>query len=225
MVVDSPDVEQVLFGEDGAAEGMSEGHLTIDCSTIAPETSRSIGERLRERGIGFLDAPVTGSSPRAEDGTLTIMAGGERADFERGLPLLEAMGGLIVYAGEQGQGSMVKLINNTVAATNAAALAEALNLAQRSGVDTGALIEVMSAGSGNSTMLGLKAQPMLAHDFSPLFKLDHMLKDVRHTLAAARERGVPMPLGERIEALYDRASSLGHGDDDFAAVIAEIERE
>ncbi|MBX5470767.1 MAG: NAD(P)-dependent oxidoreductase [Thermoleophilaceae bacterium] len=225
MVVDSPDVEQVLLGEDGAAHGMSAGHLAIDCSTISPEASRSIGARLRERGVGFLDAPVTGSSPRAEDGTLTIMVGGERADYERALPVLEAMGLLVVYAGPQGQGSMVKLINNAVAAANAAALAEALVLAERAGVDTDALVRVMAAGSGDSAMLALKARPMLERDFSPLFKLDHMLKDVRHTLAAARAAGVELPLGERIERLYAEASERGHGSDDFAAVVEALDRE
>jgi 3-hydroxyisobutyrate dehydrogenase-like beta-hydroxyacid dehydrogenase len=225
MVVDSPDVEAVLFGPDGAAEGMHEGDLAIDCSTIAPEASQAIGKRLAKQGVAFLDAPVTGSSPKAEDGTLTIMVGGDKDAFDRARPLLDAMGELIVHVGAQGQGEMAKLINNTVAATNAAVLAEALLLAQATGVDPNALLRIMAAGSGNSTMLGLKARPMLERDFDPLFKLDHMLKDVRHTLDSAREAKVGMPLGERIEGLYERASEEGHGDEDFAAVILSIEEE
>src|SRR2546423_11936420 len=116
MLPDSPEVEQVLFGNDGAAEGMAEGSLAIDMSTIAPSASQEIAERLLERGVGFLDAPVTGSRPKAEDGTLTIMGGGGEADLDGARPVLEAMGELVLRVGPQGHGSMVKLINNTVAA-------------------------------------------------------------------------------------------------------------
>src|SRR5680860_239858 len=120
MVPDVPEVEEVLLGEGGAVEGLGEGGLAIDMSTIAPTASRSIAERLQERGISFLDAPVTGSRPKAEDGTLTIMAGGPEDAFERAKPLFDAMGELIVHVGPHGHGSMVKLINNTLAAVNAA---------------------------------------------------------------------------------------------------------
>jgi 3-hydroxyisobutyrate dehydrogenase-like beta-hydroxyacid dehydrogenase len=219
MLPDSPEVEQVLFGENGAAEGMGEGSLAIDMSTIAPTASREIGERLRASGTGFLDAPVTGSRPKAEDGTLTIMAGGEPADFDRARPVLEAMGELVLRVGPQGHGSMVKLINNTVAAVNAAVLAETLVLARKAGLDTDALRQVMSAGSGNSTMLQLKAGPMLEHDLDPLFKLEHMLKDVRHCLREAEALGVPLRLPAEAERLYARADENGAGEQDFAAVV------
>jgi 3-hydroxyisobutyrate dehydrogenase-like beta-hydroxyacid dehydrogenase len=224
MVIDAPQVEAVLFGPDGAAEGMGPGTLAIDMSTIAPSASRAIAERLAERDVRFLDAPVTGSRPKAEDGTLTIMVGGAAEDHERARPLFEAMGELIVYAGPQGHGSMAKLINNTVAATNAAALAEALALARRTGLDTDALRRVMSAGSGGSAMLELKAGPMLERDFEPLFKLSHMLKDIRHCLAEAEAAGDPLRLGELVERLYAEAEALSHGEDDFAAVIEAVER-
>ena len=118
MVVDSPEVEAVLFGPDGAAEGLGQDGLAVDMSTIAPSASRAIGDRLRDQGVAFLDAPVTGSKPKAEDGTLTIMVGGEAGDYERALPLFEAMGKLVLHVGPQGHGSMVKLINNTTAAVN-----------------------------------------------------------------------------------------------------------
>ena len=219
MVVDAPDVEEVIFGPRGAAQGLRQGALAIDMSTIPPSASVSIGERLRAEGIGFLDAPVTGSRPRAEDGTLTIMAGGDEADFERARPVLEAMGKLVVHAGPQGHGSMVKLINNTLAAVNAEAVAEALVLAGRAGLDTDALLKVVGAGSGNSTMLELKAEPMLERDLEPLFKLEHMLKDVRHFLSEAGALGVETPLAERAGELYSEADGRGLGNLDFAAVI------
>ena len=224
MVPDTAEVENVLFGTDGAAEGLREGTLAIDMSTIAPSASVSIGERLRADGVGFLDAPVSGSRPKAEDGTLTIMVGGDAEDFQRAQPVLNAMGQLIVHVGPQGHGSVVKLINNTLAAINAAALAEALTLARKERVDTDALRRVVAASSGASTMLALKAEPMLEHDFAPLFKLEHMLKDVRHYLETARREGVQTDLGQVAERLYAEADRGGHGGDDFAAVISAVER-
>jgi 3-hydroxyisobutyrate dehydrogenase-like beta-hydroxyacid dehydrogenase len=224
MVVDSPEVEAVLFGDRGAVEGLREGALAIDMSTIAADAARSIGARLGERGIGFLDAPVSGSSPKAEDGTLTIMVGGDDADFRRALPLLESMGELIVHCGPAGHGQMVKLVNQTLAATGAAALGEAIEVARRAELDLDALVRVVGASSGSSTMLELKARPMIEHDFEPLFRLDHMLKDVRHYLEAARALGARTPLGDATKSLYEVASGLGRGGDDFAAVIEAVER-
>jgi 3-hydroxyisobutyrate dehydrogenase-like beta-hydroxyacid dehydrogenase len=221
MLPDSPEVEEVLLGS--AAEGLTEGKLVIDMSTIAPTASREIGERLREKGVGFLDAPVTGSRPKAEDGTLTIMVGGDEPDFDRARPVLDAMGELVLRVGPQGHGSMVKLINNTVAAVNAAVLAETLVLARKADLDTGALRQVMAAGSGNSTMLQLKAGPMLEHDLDPLFKLEHMLKDVRHCLREAEALGVSLPVVEEAERLYARAAENGLGERDFAAIVLVAE--
>jgi 3-hydroxyisobutyrate dehydrogenase-like beta-hydroxyacid dehydrogenase len=223
MVPDVPEVEEVIFGARGAAAGLRGGSLAIDMSTIAPEASISIGQRLREQRVGFLDAPVSGSRPKAEDGTLTIMAGGEAADFERAKPVLEAMGQLVVHVGPQGHGSVVKLINNTLAAINAAALAEALLLARREGVDTDAVREVVAASSGASTMLALKAGPMLEHDYEPLFKLEHMLKDVRHYLDTAHAAGISTSLSTAAERLYTQADRDGLGGSDFAAVMSAVE--
>jgi len=218
MVVDSPEVEAVLFGPDGAAEGLGDGGLAIDMSTIAPSASRAIGERLAERGVGFLDAPVTGSKPKAEDGTLTIMVGGDTGGYERARPLFDAMGKLVLHVGPQGHGSMVKLINNTIAAVNTAAVAEGIEVGRRAGLDLGKLLEVVAAGSGASAMLDLKARPIVEHDYEPLFKLGHMLKDVRHCIAEAEALGVDMRVASAAEALYAQADDAGHYDDDFAAV-------
>lgn len=215
MVVDAPEVEAVLFGPEGAAEGLREGALAIDMTTIAPSASAAIAERLRKRGVRFLDAPVTGSKPRAEDGTLTIIVGGEAADVDEARPLFEAMGQTIVHVGPTGHGSMAKLLNNAVAAVNAAALAEALKAAEDYGLSADGLVEVMRAGSGNSAMLALKAGPMIDHDYETLFKLSHMLKDIRHALAAS---GGSFTLAAAAEKLYAAAEDVGRGDDDFASV-------
>ncbi len=137
MVPDVPEVEAVLLGPGGAADGLGAGGLAIDMSTISPTASRSIGARLDERGIAFVDAPVTGSRPRAEDATLTIMAGGSEEAFARARPYLEAMGRLVLHVGPQGHGSMIKLINNTLAAINAAVLAESIVLGRAAGAGRG----------------------------------------------------------------------------------------
>jgi 3-hydroxyisobutyrate dehydrogenase len=223
MVVDGAQVEHVLLGEDGVASGASAGLLCVDCSTIGPSATGRIASGLEQHGIAMLDAPVTGSSPRAQDGTLTIMAGGERADFERAQPVLEAMGELIVHAGPLGHGQMVKLINNAVAATNAAVVGEALLVAARAGVDLDALTTVMGAGSGSSTMLELKAAPMRAHDYETLFKLEHMLKDVRLCLEEGQVVGAPFGFAALTREILTAAMGRGHGDDDFAALIEVLE--
>jgi 3-hydroxyisobutyrate dehydrogenase len=223
MVVDGAQVERVLLGDDGVVEGAGEGTLCVDMSTIAPADTRRIGAVLAERAIGFVDAPVTGSSPKAEDGTLTIMAGGDDGDFERARPLFEAMGELVVHLGELGQGQTVKLINNAVAASNASTLAQALVVGKATGVDLGALMRIMGAGSGGSAMLALKGEPMRTHDYSTLFKLEHMLKDVRLCLEEGQAAGVPFPAAAHTREVLTAAMGRGLGDADFAALVEVIE--
>jgi 3-hydroxyisobutyrate dehydrogenase-like beta-hydroxyacid dehydrogenase len=223
MVPDSPEVEEVLLGEDGAVHGLAEGALAIDMSTIAPTAARAVGERLNDDGVAFLEAPVSGSRPKAEDGTLTIMCGGSDGDMERARPLLEAMGEKIVHAGEVGQGQAVKVISNSVSAINCAALAQALVVGRRADVDLEALLEVMGSGSANSTMLQLKGKPMLEHDFSPLFKLEHMLKDVGLCLDEARANGAPFLFAALARELYSAGVGRGLGEQDFAAVLEVVE--
>ena len=219
MVPDVPEVEAVLLGPDGAADGLPEGGLAVDMSTIPPTASRAIGERLGERGIAFLDAPVTGSQPRAEDGTLAIMVGGTEEAVERGRPAFEAMGRMVLHVGPQGHGSMTKLINNTLGAVNAAGLAEGIVIAQAAGLDVDKMLEVVASGSGDSAMRELKSGTMLEGDFDPLFKLEHMLKDVRHCLAEARALGLEPVVAEAAERRYSEANDAGLGSADFAAVI------
>jgi 3-hydroxyisobutyrate dehydrogenase-like beta-hydroxyacid dehydrogenase len=224
MVVDGAQVEEVLLGEQGVAAGAAAGTLCVDMSTIAPGDSRRIAGALAQKGIAFVDAPVTGSSPKAQDGTLTIMAGGAKGDYERARPLFEAMGELIVHVGEDvGQGEMVKLINNAVAAANAHTLAQALVVGRATGVDLDALTEVMGAGSGGSAMLALKAGPMRAHDYSTLFKLEHMLKDVRLCLEEGQAAGVPFPAAASVREALTAGLGRGLGDADFAALLEAVE--
>ncbi len=151
------------------------------------------------------------------------MVGGSDTDFERARPLFDAMGKLIVHAGPLGHGQMVKVISNSVSATNAAALGQALVVGARAGVDLDALVDVMAAGSAGSTMLNLKAGPMRSHVYTPLFKLDHMLKDVDLCLQEGLGAGVPFPFAALTREILIAASAMGHGDDDFAALIEAVE--
>ncbi len=223
MVVDGPQVEAVLLGPGGVAEGAGSNLLCVDMSTIAPSDTRRIGVALAERGIAFMDAPVTGSSPKAEDGTLTIMAGGDERDFVRARPLFEAMGELVVHVGELGHGETIKLINNAVAAVNAAVVGEALLVGRRAGVDLDALERVMGAGSGGSAMLALKAGPMRRHDYETLFKLEHMLKDVRLCLEEGQAVGAPFTFAAHAREILTAAAGRGLGEADFAALVEVLE--
>lgn len=220
MLVDGPMVEAVM-GE--AAEGAREDALFVDMSTIAPDQARAISTRLGDRGIHFLDAPVTGSAPRAADATITIMAGGDAADFERAKPLFQAMGELVLHVGDTGQGQLIKLINNALAAANATAISQALVLADAAGADLEKLEQVIDSGSGGSTMMQLKARPMRMHDYETLFKTDHMLKDVRLCLEEAQREGTPFSAAALARDALAAASARGYGDSDFAAIIEPAE--
>lgn len=224
MVVDGGQVERVLLGDSGAIDGAHDESLFVDMSTIGPTAARRIASLLSERGgIAFLDAPVTGSSPKAEDGTLTIMVGGALEDFERARPLFEAMGKLLVHAGPVGDGQMIKLINNTVAAVNTAAAGEALLVGRKAGVDLDALVTVMSAGSGGSAMLDLKHQAMRDRDYTTLFKLEHMKKDVGLFVDEAEKLGAGREFATAAHELLAASSEMGLGDQDFAAMFEALD--
>ena len=219
MLVDAEQVRDALLGEHGAAREASSDTLFVDMSTIGPEAARALGAEIDR----FVDAPVTGSSPKAEDGTLTIMAGGSDEDMARAMPLLEVMGEIIVHVGDVGTGQQVKVLSNAVSAVNCATLAQALVVGRRADVDLEALLKVMAGGSANSTMLQLKGRPMLEHDFTPLFKLDHMLKDVRLCLEEARAAGAAFPAAALAGELYAAGAGRGLGEQDFAAVLRVVE--
>ena len=223
MVVDGPQVQAVLLGEDGAATAAPAGTLFVDCSTIGPAATLEIGEALSARGCALVDAPVTGSSPKAADGTLTFMVGATDAQFAAIEPALRSMGELIVHCGPPGQGQMVKLINNAVAVANAATLAQGLIVGKRAGVDLDALVRVLGSGAAASTMVDLKAGPMLAHDYTTLFKLEHMLKDVTLCLAEGQRLGVPFPSAAFAHELLVAGMARGHADADFAALVEPLE--
>jgi 3-hydroxyisobutyrate dehydrogenase-like beta-hydroxyacid dehydrogenase len=167
---------------------------------------------------------VSGSKPKAEDGTLTIFAGGGPAAFDRARPLFDAMGERIVHVGPLGHGQMAKLLTNTMGAVNAAMLAEAVRAAKAAGLDEDAFLEVAAGSAGASAMLNLKGRPMFEEAWEPvLFKLEHMLKDVRHTLEEARALGIELQLPTLAERFYARAAEGSHAEDDFAAVYTGLD--
>jgi 3-hydroxyisobutyrate dehydrogenase-like beta-hydroxyacid dehydrogenase len=219
IVPDAPQVEEVLFGADGAAGALPEDALAIDMSTIAPAASHRIASSLAP--LAYVEAPVSGSKPKAEDGTLTIMAGGEPEAFERARPYFDVLGERIVHVGPVGHGQMAKLLTNTMGAVNAAAAAEAIRTAKAAGLDQEAFLEVAGGSAGASAVLTLKGPSMFDESFEPaLFKLEHMLKDVRHCIAEARELGIELKLGALAEGLYAAAAESSHAQEDFAAVYA-----
>lgn len=222
MVVDGAQVREVVLGAEGLVAGTGEPRLVVDLSTIGPAAVREIAGDLPP-GWALVDAPVTGSSPKAQDGTLAIMAGGDEDAVQRAWPLLAAMGELVVHVGPSGQGQTIKLINNAVSAANIATVAQALLAGDAAGADLDALVAVMAAGAGGSAALDLKAGPMRAHDYTTLFKLDHMLKDLRLCLEEAQRDGVPFPAAATARDALVAASSRGYGDADVCAVLEAFE--
>ena len=219
MLVDADQVREALLGAHGAAREAPGDTLFVDMSTIGPEAARGLADDIPQ----FVDAPVTGSSPKAEDGTLTIMAGGTEAAVQRAWPLFEAMGKLIVHAGPVGHGQQIKVINNAVAAANTSTVGQALLVGTATGVDLDALVAVIGGGSGGSAMLDLKAGPMRAHDYATLFKLEHMLKDVRLCLESGQAAGVGFPAAAAVREVLSSAMGRGLGDHDFAALLEVLE--
>jgi len=210
MLVDG---EQVAAALAGIVEP-----LCIDMSTIGPVAARDLA-----RGRRFLDAPVSGSTPGARDGTLTIMVGGAAEDVATAMPLFEAMGRRIVHVGPVGQGQAIKVITNAVAAANANALAQALVVGSAVGVDLGRLVELLAATAGASTMVTLKGEPMLEHDWTPRFRLDQMLKDVRLCLDGAQAAEVEFPAAQAAREVLEGGVERGLGDVDFAALLEVVE--
>ena len=223
IVVDGEQVEEILFGEQGIVSGARAGMLCIDMSTISPEMTRSLGERLGEHGIAFLDAPVTGSSPRAQAGTLTIMAGGTEPDLQRADPIFAVLGAKTVHCGALGQGQTIKVITNAIAASNSAVLAQALIVARGAGVDLAALTEVIDGGAADSRMAQLKLEPMIERQYDTLFRLNHMIKDVDQALELAAAEGIPFDYAAQTRELMAEASAEGFGEVDFAALYEALQ--
>jgi 3-hydroxyisobutyrate dehydrogenase-like beta-hydroxyacid dehydrogenase len=215
---DGAAVEEVLFGPAGAAEALAPGSLVIDFSTIEPARTASLAQRLGERGIGWLDAPVTGGTEGARAGTLTVLVGGEAAALERARPLLEVVGGQITHFGAAGAGQQAKAINQILVAGSYAAVAEAMALGQRLGLPMDALRNALAGGAAGSWALQHRAGNMLAGHYPLGFKLALHRKDLAIALAAADQEGLDLPVCRLVAAMEDELMAAGHGDEDVSAL-------
>ena len=222
-VSDTPDVEAVITGEQGVLEGVKPGSLVVDCSTISPIVTRNLADVLAERQVAMLDAPVSGGSEGAAQGTLSIMVGGAVKDFERAIPVLEAMGKKITHVGSNGAGQTVKLVNQILVVGHALALSEAMLFAEAGGVDLAKTLEAVSAGAAGSWMLSNRGPQIIRRDWRPGFTVDLQQKDVRLVLGAADELGVPLPGTALIHQLYRTLQARGLGGDGNHALIKALE--
>lgn len=220
MLPTSREVEEVVLGEGGLAGVMSSGQIILDMGTSDPASTRRIAAALQGQGVTFVDAPVTGGVKGAEAGTLTIMVGGPSEAVERVRPVLQALGTVVVHVGESGAGHVVKILNNLIALSTTALIAEALALADRSGVARSTVLDVLEHGSANSATLRGVAARLREGKLDPGFRLALARKDLRLAEALANAVGVRLDVTAAARAVYDRACDAGLGDLDAAAIAA-----
>lgn len=224
IVTDSPDVEQVLLGDDGVVYGAKPGTIVVDMSTISPQRTREMAARLAEKDIHMLDAPVTGGDVGARDGTLSIMVGGEQAVFERCRPVFEAMGRHIVHVGPIGAGQTVKLCNQVIVALNLLAMGEGLALAAKAGVNVEKMLSVVQKGAAGSWALDNLAPRVLRGDYAPGFMVKLQQKDLRLALETAAELNLPLIGTGVVQQLLRSVEAHDGGDDGTQAIVRALER-
>src|SRR5512137_25958 len=223
MVTDSAASEAVIAGPQGVLAGAHSGLTLIDMGSVAPETSRAMAERARAKGVPMLDAPVTGNPKVASEGKLGIMVGGPQATFDACLPIFQAMGVKIVYAGPNGMGSTLKLVNNLILGVAIHAAGEALVLATKAGLDPQAVIEITSVGGARTGAMETRGPRMVQRDFSPHFSVNNMYKDLSNVVKLAEECGVSLPVAGAAREILRAAKSQGKGDLDSCAVMTVLE--
>jgi 2-hydroxy-3-oxopropionate reductase len=223
MLPNSPDVELVALGPRGLIGGVRAGQTVIDMSTISPIVSQKVGAALAEKGVRMLDAPVSGGEKGAIEGTLSIMVGGDAAVFEEMLPILQAMGKTITRLGPLGAGGFTKLANQIIVAINLTALAEALTLAAKAGLDIELTLKALGGGLAGSRCLDQKTPNYLAHEFKPGFKIDLHYKDLGLIMDAARALGVPLPTTAVVQELFGALRVRGGGGLDHSGIITLTE--
>jgi 2-hydroxy-3-oxopropionate reductase len=218
----SPEVEEVYRGDEGLLAGAGEGDLLIDMSTISPLVTKELAREASERGVKTLDAPISGGEPGAIAGELSIMVGGDEADFERAKPVFEAMG-TPVHVGEAGSGQIVKACNQIIVGIVLEGVSEALVLGSKAGVDPAKIIQAVSGGLAGTKVMDQKRDKFLEHDFDPGFRIELHHKDLGIALATAREVGVPLPVTALVDQMLQELQVKGRGDLDHSAVLSVIE--
>jgi 2-hydroxy-3-oxopropionate reductase len=223
MLPDSPQVEEVLAGEDGVFEGLREGALLVDMSTISPVVTEVLSDRAKEQGASMLDAPVSGGDVGAIEGTLSIMVGGSEEDFERARPLFEVMGATVTHVGPVGTGQVAKAANQIVVALTIEAVSEALVLGSKGGVAPEKILDVLGGGLAGNKVMEVKREKMLEHSFDPGFRVELHHKDLGIALAAGREYGVTLPVTAVVDQMLETLMMGGRGDQDHSALLTLIE--
>ncbi|CAA9459656.1 MAG: 2-hydroxy-3-oxopropionate reductase [uncultured Rubrobacteraceae bacterium] len=223
MLPDSPDVEAVVAGEGGLLEGIGEGSLIVDMSTISPVVARALAGKAREKGASMIDAPVSGGDVGAKDGTLSIMVGGSEEDFERARPLFEVMGKTVTHVGDAGAGQVVKACNQIVVGLTIEAVSEALVLGSKAGVEPSKILDVLSGGLAGNKVMEVKRDKFLDHSFDPGFRVELHHKDLGIALAAGREYGVSLPVTAIVDQMLEALKVRGRGDRDHSAILTFIE--
>ena len=223
MLPDSPQVREVVTGEEGVLEGINEGSLLIDTSTISPVVTEEIAEAVKEKGASMLDAPVSGGDVGAIEGTLSVMVGGEEADFERARPLFGAMGETVTHVGPTGAGQVTKAANQVVVALVIEAVSEALVLGSAGGVAPEKILEVLSGGLAANKVMEVKREKFLSHKFEPGFRSELHHKDLGIALAAGREYGVVLPVAAVVNQLFEALVAKGRGGWDHSALLSLVE--
>ncbi len=224
MLPNSPQVKDVMLGENGLVHVMHPGSVFIDMSSINPMASKEIASTLSEKRIEMLDAPVSGGEPKAIDGTLSFMVGGKQDVFDTYKPLLETMGTSVIRCGDVGAGNTTKLANQVVVACNIMAVAEALTLSQMAGVDPHLVFEAIRGGLAGSTVMNAKAPMMLEGNDKPGFKIDLHIKDLNNALECAHSVGAPLPMAASVQEVFQWLHNNGCGQKDHSALAKYYER-
>jgi len=223
MVPDGPEVEAAILGPSGALEGAAPGSVLVDMSSISPLVAQKVGAACEARGVGFLDAPVSGGEPKAIDGTLAIMDGGRQETYDRVLPLFQAMGSSATLTGPVGAGNVTKLANQIMVAVNIAGMGEALVLATKAGLDPDVVFNAVKGGLAGSAVLNAKAPLVISRNFKPGFRIRLHQKDLRNALLAAEAMKVPLPFTSLAQQVLVSLMNAGRGELDHSAMATFIE--
>ncbi len=224
MLPNSPHVKSVVLGENGVLEGAIEGTILVDMSSIAPMASQEICEACAEKGIKMIDAPVSGGEPKAVDGTLSIMVGGDKDVFDEVYDILMSMGGSAVHCGDIGAGNTTKLANQIIVALNIAAVSEAFMLSTRAGVDPIKVFDAIKGGLAGSTVMNAKVPMITDGNFNPGFKIDLHIKDLNNALETGHGVGAPLPLTAQVMEILQNLHMDGHGQCDHSAIAKYYEK-
>jgi 2-hydroxy-3-oxopropionate reductase len=224
MLPNSPHVKEAILGAGGVIEGISPGKIVVDMSSIAPEASQEVGEALKAKGVAFLDAPVSGGEPKAVDGTLAIMVGGDQKTFDTVKPALEKMGSSVTLVGDIGSGNVTKLANQIVVALNIAAVSEAFVLAAKAGVDPAKVFDAIKGGLAGSTVMNAKVPMILDGNFKPGFRVELHIKDLQNALDTAHHLNAPVPLTAVVMETLQALKVDGLATSDHSAIVRYYEK-